>query len=219
MWFHFCVCDYILRILHKNKQPMSNFQSVSKFYSYDAFMRLMEELVAQEKTTGNQPPVFVYYTKLNLQRMQRWNKTFQLNAQVARVVQAVQPQIWWVINEAWCGDAAQILPGMAKMAEAANGHIDLRIIMRDDNATIMDKYLTNGSRSIPKLVATDDAGNDLFDWGPRPAFAQKMMMDRKANKNGETLEVKEKELHLWYAKDKGQSTQQELLQILQRQLE
>jgi len=193
---------------------MGNFQSVSKFYSYNEFMQLMEELVRQGKTTGNQPPVFVYYTKLNLHRMQRWYKTLQPGEDVIKAVQAIQPQTWWVINEAWCGDAAQTLPLMAKMAEAANGRIDLRIILRDENAAIMDKYLTNGARSIPKLVATDKEGNDLFDWGPRPAYAQKMMMDWKANNNGLTLEEKEKDLHLWYAKDKGQSTQHELLQIL-----
>jgi len=196
---------------------MDNFKSVSSFYTFPQFMQLMVELVAQEKTTGNQPEIFVYYTRLNLQRLQRWDKTLQLNSDVTNAMRDVKPQIWWVINEAWCGDAAQTLPVMEKMCAAANGNIDLRIILRDEHLDIMDRYLTNGGRSIPIVVATDKNGTELFHWGPRPAAAQKMMMDWKAGNNSKTFEEIEKELHLWYTKDKGLSVQRELLQLMDAQ--
>jgi len=194
---------------------MELFASVQKYYSYAEFLQLMEKLVAEGKTTGtNNPSEFVFYTKLNLQRYQKWDKIFTLSDTTIAKATTVRPQIWWLINEGWCGDAAQSLPVMAKIAEASGGNIDLRIIMRDENLSIMDKYLTNGGRSIPKLISTDKDGNELFNWGPRPAFAQKMMMDWKADHKGISFEEIERELHLWYAKDKGASTEQELSALL-----
>jgi len=177
----------------------------------------MEILVAQGKTTGvNNPEAFIFYTKLNLQRLQRWDKTFHLNEALTIKAKIVKPQIWWLITEAWCGDAAQTLPVMNKIVENSAGNIELRIIMRDENLSIMDHYLTNGvSRSIPILVAVDKNDNELFHWGPRPQLAQKMMMDWKVNNAGITFNDIEKEIHAWYAKDKGETTEQELLVLLQ----
>jgi hypothetical protein len=40
--------------------------------------------------------------------------------------------IWLVISEGWCGDAAQLLPIINKMA-VESGKIDLRIVLRDEN--------------------------------------------------------------------------------------
>lgn len=196
---------------------MNHFDAVKRFYTYDEFLQLMEILVAEGKTTGpTQSESLIFYTKLNLQRLLRWDKTFQLIEPLAIKVKMVKPQVWWVITEAWCGDAAQTLPGINKMALASGGNITLRIIMRDENLSIMDHYLTNGGRSIPKLIAFDKEGNELFTWGPRPAFVQKMMIDWKANPGTKTLEELEKDMHTWYAKDKGQSYQQEFLEILNK---
>ena len=59
---------------------------------------------------------------------------------------------WLVLTEAWCGDAAQSLPIINKMAEVSD-NITLRLILRDENLDVMDQFLQNGrSRSIPKLI-------------------------------------------------------------------
>jgi hypothetical protein len=196
----------------------NNFGHVTNFFGYDFFLEMTEKLLADNKTTGsNQSEKYVFYTKLNFQRMQRWNKTFHLRADVSEQLRQLKPQIWWVITEAWCGDSAQCLPGIAKMAAAAE-HIELRIILRDEYPEVMDKYLTNGtSRSIPKLVATDLEGNELFNWGPRPAAAQQMMVAWKAAPAGKSFEDFEKELHTWYAQDKGNALQDELLALMQQE--
>ena len=194
---------------------MDIFQSVKGYYSYKDFTQLMDTLVTNGQTSGSgHPELYVFYTKLNLQRMQRWDKTVQPDDELVALLKNAQPQIWWMINEAWCGDAAQTLPAIAKVLVASGGPVELRIIMRDENLAIMDNYLTNGGRSIPKLIATDLDGHELFNWGPRPAAAQKLMMDWKQNPSGKTFDEIEKELHLWYAKDKGQSVQDELRLLL-----
>lgn len=194
---------------------MNHFESVQKFYYYPSFLQLMGVLVAEGKTTGPvQSESLIYYTKLNLQRLQRWEKTFHLSETLAAKAKTAKPQIWWLITEAWCGDAAQTLMVMNSMALQSEGKIDLRLIMRDDNPTIMDYYLTNGSRSIPILVAMDMEGNELFHWGPRPKPAQQMMIDWKANPDSKTMDDVERDIHTWYTKDKGLTAEQELLQLI-----
>ncbi len=73
-----------------------------------------------------------------------------------------------VLTEAWCVDSAFSLPVIARAAMLSDA-VTLSILPRDAHLEIMDRYLTGGSRSIPKLVAFDADGNELFTWGPRPA--------------------------------------------------
>jgi hypothetical protein len=118
-----------------------------------------------------------------------------------------------VISEAWCGDSAQNLPYIAKIAEC-NPLINLRIILRDSNLDIMDLYLADGkSRSIPKLVAFDEDGNELFQWGARPKEAQELVT-RLKNEGMEKEKFLE-QLHLWYGRDRGRTLENELKIILE----
>ena len=59
-----------------------------------------------------------------------------------------------VLAEGWCGDAAQILPVINKIAEYSS-LIDLKVVCRDENPELMDQFLTNGSKSIPKVIIID----------------------------------------------------------------
>jgi hypothetical protein len=194
---------------------MDRLQQISHFYSYPEFVQLVADLVGKGKTSGSdQSSSLIFFTKLNLQRFERWNKTLQLSPETISQLTDISPQTWWVINEAWCGDAAQTLPMINKIAEASGGKIDIRIILRDEHTDIMDQYLTNGGRGIPKLVAIDAAGSELFNWGPRPAAPQQMMINWKANNNDMTIDDVEKEIHHWYALDKGMSTETEIMALL-----
>lgn len=192
-----------------------NITEAKDYYSYDAFLALVDELVAEGKTSGpEQTELRIGFTKLNQQRMQRINKTFTVSDDAAAKLKEATPQIWWVITEAWCGDSAQNLPVIAKLAEASDGRIELRILLRDEHLDIMDQYLTNGGRSIPKLIAMERE-KELFQWGPRPVPAQQILLDWKAFPNGRTHDDFEVELHTWYARNKGQSTQRELAELTQ----
>jgi hypothetical protein len=192
---------------------ISVFETATKVYTYKEFVQLADDLLAEGKTTGtNQSEEYLFYAKLNLQRMHRWDKTFELRDDVREKVKTVSPQTWWVITEGWCGDSAQNLPAIAKIAEASGGNIKLWIVLRDENPQIMDQYLTKGSRSIPILAATDDAsGKELFRWGPRPVPAQKLLMEWKNDPQPESFEAFEKKMHTWYTKDKGNTLLDELM--------
>ncbi len=192
------------------------FETAGVYFSYEAFVQHAEQLLAEGKTTGQvQNEDLLFYTKLNLQRMHRWEKTFSLRPDI-RDLLSVQPvQDWWVITEAWCGDSAQNLPVLAKMAEASAGNIRLHIVLRDDNPGIMDQYLTNGvSRSIPILVAFSKEGIQKLKWGPRPQAAQILFNEWKNAATPLPFEDFEREMHTWYTRDKGNAVQDEIRALL-----
>ena len=184
-------------------------------YSFNAYVELIENLLADNKTTGNDHSEFmVDYTRLNMQRMKRLIKTTVLLEELRKELQSLQKEmVWVVITEGWCGDAAQIVPVIAEMARNSD-KIKLSLILRDEYPEVMDEYLTNGTRSIPKLVCLEaDTLKELGSWGPRPAAAQEMIMEAKKNPDLSRDEFIHK-VHKWYADNRTLDTQKELLEKL-----
>jgi hypothetical protein len=191
------------------------FDQAKAVYTYESFLEHLEQLLAENKTTGDdQSEKYLHFAKLNLQRMHRWNKTFTVGESLKAKVMQVQPQTWWVITEGWCGDSAQNLPIIAQVAAVSQGKIDLKIVLRDENPEIINDNLTNGGKSIPVLVAMNSAEEKLFRWGPRPAPAQDLLLAWKASETPMSFEDFEKQLHTWYTQDKGMTTQKELEDLL-----
>lgn len=184
--------------------------------TYAQYSQLMDSLVENHQTTGpDQSEFMVKYTELNRQRMRKWDKTAVLDDNLLHRLQQVRkPMVWLVLTEAWCGDASQNIPVMAKMAEA-NPAISLRFLLRDEHPGIMDAYLTEGGRSIPKLIALDaDSLEELGNWGPRPAVVQAMVTEHKHHPDGSTKEAFYERIHAWYARDKTRQVQREFEQML-----
>ena len=184
---------------------------LQKAISYDAYKRLMDDLLIAGKTTGPiQSESMVHYTQLNQQRMHRIEKTIEvLPAVAAQLLSVNRPQVWLVLTEAWCGDAAQSVPVIHALAEL-NPLISLRLLLRDENLQLMDRFLTNGvSRSIPKLIAADAVTSEvLFTWGPRPAALQESFEGMRSE--GLPFEVIKEELQRWYNQNKTEMVQEEL---------
>jgi uncharacterized protein YjdB len=183
-------------------------------YTPSTYLALMEDVVNQGKTTGeNQSEDLAHYTKMNLHRMQRLNKTLTLDEGMIHQVQNLKVrQTWYIITEAWCGDAAQNIPVFIKASEY-NPLIRVILLLRDENLDIMDQYLTGGSRSIPKVISLDEKGNELFIWGPRPAAAQVLFTAYKENPQ-ETFSEFVETIQRWYNQDKSQSLQTEIMSLL-----
>lgn len=182
--------------------------------NYGRYRSLLQDLLAQGKTTGhNQSEQYLGYAKLNLQRMQRLEKTAELTGELMETLGRLkQDLVWLVITEGWCGDAAQNLPFFEKM-ERACPRISLRLVLRDDNPELMDSYLTNGTRSIPKLICLEkDTLTERFNWGPRPAALQTLVLEMK--KNQVSSEEKSLTVQKWYNADKGWSLQKEFIQLI-----
>jgi hypothetical protein len=126
-----------------------------------------------------------------------------------------RPLLWLVLTEAWCPDSAHAVPVLAKIEERSP-RVALKLLLRDENADLMDHFLTNGSRSIPKLICLDaQTGEELGTWGPRPAQLQEMVMDHKRDPKGVSHDDFMTEIQRWYAKDKTLGLQHELTGLLQ----
>lgn len=188
---------------------------LSKAMDYSSYRKLIDDLLLEGQVTGpQQSESLADYTKLNVQRMQRIDKTVQLLPELSEALKAIsKPQTWLVITEGWCGDAAQILPVLNAMTKE-NPLIELKLVLRDSNLELIDQYLTDGtSRSIPKLLVLDaDTMEEQFNWGPRPAALQEIY--QKMRTEGMDYPSIAQELHGWYAKDKTVSTQKEILKKL-----
>ena len=182
-------------------------------YTYDEYKAMIEALHAQGKVTGvAQSESLLEYSKLNMHRMQRWDKTFVPNAELARTIATIEKSLHWIIiTEGWCGDAAQQIPVIEKLA-ALNPRIHTHYILRDDNRETMDMFLTNGSRSIPVWICTDEHWNFRWKWGARPRAAQDML--NKLKEEAVSLDEQKQQLHGWYAKNKHEALQLEVAQML-----
>lgn len=156
-------------------------------------------------------PYYLNYVKLNTARTNHWEKKGEISEGLKNVLEQIdKKQTWILITEPWCGDAANSVPLIEKMAQL-NHNINLDIELRDSGSQIED-YLTNGGKSIPKLIVRDDDGNDLFVWGPRPKETQELVIKQK------DLDLTQDEKYTtilqWYLKDKGVSIQEEIRDLI-----
>ena len=198
--------------------------TIKQAYTYEAYRQLIDDLLVVKKTTGDDhSEAMLHYTNMNVARMNRLDKKVKLHDETIQFLNDLQDdQIWLVLTEGWCADAAQTIPVMHKMAEASP-HVELRLILRDQHLEIMDQFLTNGGRSIPKLIVLNKDLNVLGTWGPRPTEAQELMLEAKENikeLEGEAQKAAIEQLKIdiqkWYNKDKTIQTQQEIMESLSR---
>ncbi|WP_417785932.1 thioredoxin family protein [Tenacibaculum sp.] len=189
--------------------------SLERALSYTEYRSLVSGLLAEGKSTGpNQSDDLLNYSKLNDKRMKRLDKTVKLTEEtLAKIKDVKEPQTWLVLTEGWCGDAAQNIPVINKIAEE-NPNINFKLVLRDENLELMDAFLTNGGRSIPKLIALNKENEVINTWGPRPTTATKMVVDYK-EKHGSLDADFKTDLQVWYNKNKGENTQEDIVSMLQ----
>ena len=189
--------------------------SLIKGISYTAYRILVDRLAGENATTGaTKKEALIEYTKLNDRRMKRWDKTLKIPLSFEEKIASIDYKVTWlVITESWCGDAAHLMPVMNKIAEM-NKNINFKVVLRDENDELMNQFLTNGSKSIPKLIMIDDETNDIVStYGPRPNVVTKLVNDFK-NEHGLLTPEFKQDLQVWYNKDKGQSTLEDLTELL-----
>ncbi len=189
-------------------------QALENSFSYADYRKKVTNLIAEGKSTGHeQSEDLLKYSELNETRMNRLEKTIEVTDEVKNKLQNLDKKyIWLVLSEGWCGDAAQIVPVIHKMAEATDKK-KKKIALRDDNDALMQHFLTNGGKAIPKLIVLDaETLEVVLDWGPRPHGAKQLILDYKAA-HGVVDEPAKIELQKWYLHDKGISIQNEIVEM------
>lgn len=170
--------------------------------TYAEYLEGIENELASEPTNEEEKMIYDY-TKLNAARIKRLDRTQKISQEAQDKIKTISKNLYWiVITEGWCGDAAHTVPVLNKLQEL-NPNIEMKIILRDENLELMDRYLTNGGRSIPKLIVYKPETEEVLGtWGPRPTGATKLMEDYRAE-HGVIDDVVKEQLQVWYNKDKG----------------
>jgi hypothetical protein len=187
-----------------------------KGLSFLEYQDLAKQLLSENKTSGlNQSQEMVDFSKLNIHRMDRILKKGEIGIDTQKSFQKIsEPVFILAISEFWCGDAAQNIPWIYLMSKDIP-EIKFRIVFRDENPELMDAFLTNGSKSIPKVILLNSKMEVCGTWGPRPTSAQNLILENKTS-NALTKEDLDKKLHLWYALNEGKEIQSEFCSLLQR---
>jgi len=189
---------------------------LQKGLTYEQYKSLINDLLKEGKTTGeNRPESYVEFTKVNIHRMLRIDRTFKLDDNCKSTLQSLNKKIIFVvIAEAWCGDAAWNLPIINKLAEHSE-NIELIIFLRDEYEEIINNYLTNGGKAIPKLICLEENTlEEVFIWGPKPKPAAQIMIEHKRNPIKEKSEVLA-DIQKWYGKDRGKTVAKELCEQIE----
>src|ERR1051326_1487788 len=117
--------------------------SLTRSFTYSSYRDLVAELAAKNSTTGEPTPERIEATKLNAVRMKRIEKQVIVRKDLEELVKKIRSKWQWIVlAEAWCGDGAQNIPVIAKIA-SLNPNIELGIVLRDENPELMDRHLTN----------------------------------------------------------------------------
>ena len=195
-------------------QKNNTFQNLQNYW-FDALTFEEYMAVAVQRATNNiieNDPYQEYYD-LGLQRTNRTLKTLKLDAEQLQRAQAknFNGKIL-IISEPWCGDASATVPAVAKFFEALGN--DVRVFLRDQDTSLIDHFLTNGTQSIPKVIVLDENFNVTANWGPRPQYGNDLL--KKFKENPETYPREEfyNDLQVYYAKNKGKDAIQEILELL-----
>ena len=147
--------------------------------------------------------------------MQRLDKTIVLSEDFKKTLDKITGDyLLLTLTEGWCGDAAQLVPLFACI-EKYHPKLKLKILLRDEHPQIMEKYLTNGSRSIPKIICLDEKTLiEKFNWGPRPEALQSLVIPMI--KSGATKAEKSLFIQKWYNSDKTLTAQKELAPLFHK---
>lgn len=186
---------------------------VNEGLSYSSYKELVTKRLENGQTTGeDSSEAMLHYSKMNLQRMKRVEKTIQLLPELEKELLALTDRYrLLIITEGWCGDAAQLVPVFQQIALQFPEKLELRLVLRDQHLELMDAHLTNGGRAIPVMLVINEKGEQIAKWGPRPAILQELLGGWKKEES-DLFKVAEK-LHHWYAKDQTRHTQEELSQV------
>jgi len=118
-----------------------------------------------------------------------------------------------VISEDWCIDSQSVVPAISALADAAS-NVDLRQVRREAEPELMDAHLSNGTaRAIPVVIVLDADFQERGWWGSRPQpLKERVAAEWKQLEKSE----RNKEIRRWYAMDKGRTTLEEVVAMLER---
>lgn len=151
-------------------------------------------------------------------RRQVWTDSYKdgwlTPEEAARVRQLPAGYRFLVIAVDRCSDSANTIPYLARLVEASNGALDLRIVLPEEGKWVQEAHRTaDGRAATPTVVLLDAAGVQVGCWVERPAaLARWVNAQRDTVRESELTDRKMR----WYREDRGRSTIREMLDLLEQ---
>lgn len=190
---------------------MNNVKSYwDKAISLDQYLEVNNQRLEQPK--DEQEASYKEYYDLGAQRMARTLKTFKKDEALVEKLKSknFNGKIL-IISEPWCGDASATVPAIHEFFKDTH---EVKIFLRDDDTSLIDQYLTNGTQSIPIALVLNQDYEVLAHWGPRPKHGFELLKKFKENPEAYPKEEFYNDLQVYYAKNKGKDALEELLDLI-----
>lgn len=177
--------------------------------SYDVYLKSAQESLESPKSTAETE--FQEYYKLGIQRMNRMAKSFEPYPEHLEILAGknFKGKVL-IITEAWCGDASQAVPVISKFFQQN----EVRITYRDQEPSLIDHFLTNGAKAIPVVLLLNEHYEVINTWGTRPQYGSALLAKHKNDPEAYSREQFHNDLQVYYAKNKGFDTIEEILRLL-----
>lgn len=185
----------------------------NKAIPFEEYFQKTEAIINKnESELSSEEKKMLEYYKLGVQRMGRMIKSYKADeAQLKSLEEKNFKGKFLIISEGWCGDAGQTVPAVSLFFKDKN---EVRVIYRDENPELMDKFLTNGTRSIPIVVILDENDEVITHWGPRPAYGTELLKKHKESPETYTKQQFYNDIQLYYAKNRGFDVINEILDLI-----
>ncbi len=184
--------------------------------SYSEYKELVNNIISEKipRTGVYSADNTFRYTRSNLERMIKVEQNMTLSQKLYNQLSELNEDwIWLVISEPWCGDASWGTPALHLTASATD-KIEFKILLRDSNKEVMERYQTAGTDSIPKLVCFKKSNlHELGTWGPRPLTLHKIVLEGMQNPDFNYRDSV-RNIHAWYEQDMTRSIQEELIDLI-----
>ena len=116
-----------------------------------------------------------------------------------------------IIAESWCGDCSQSIPIINTFFKTKT---PVKILYRDENPDLMQRFLTNGNKSIPIVIFFDEHNKVISHWGPRTKYGSELLSKHKNDNRNFQKELFLSELHTYYQNNKGVDIIDEIISLL-----
>ena len=132
-------------------------------------------------------------------------KQYEVSPETKNILSQIKQKFYVLaIDEDWCGDSVRNLPVIAKLVEQLPDS-ELRVLRKDSNLDLMERYAINGKKKIPTIVFLNSDFKEIAVWIEKPVNAWQLQEKFKNEPDG-------KERYLEALKEE---VTKEILQILQ----
>ncbi len=133
---------------------------------------------------GQSFPEYLSTVQDNKSQWETNYQQYEVSPETKAILSQVKQKFYVLaICEDWCGDSVRNLPVMAKLVENLPGS-EMKVLRRDLNLDLMDRYTVDGKKKIPTVVFLDSNFKEMAVWIEKPGNAWQLQEKFKNEPDG-----------------------------------